>query len=134
MVSYLINFSVYTLAMIGTILLGFVVVQKSLSGRFAQNKSNFMLLEQTLCLEPRKNIHLIKVGCERFLISTDAQGTNFLTKIEENNFPVNKAEKENVKEAGIIDFKRRYDTEKIVSNLVQKISSYAAKVKVSNKR
>ncbi len=133
MVSYLINFSVYTLAMIGVILLGFVIVQKSLSGGFAQNRPGFMLLEQTLCIEPRKNIHLIKAGSERFLISTDAQGTSFLTKIAEDNSPA-VFKTESTEKTCVIDLKKRYDTEKIVIGLFQKLSSYTAKVKVSNKR
>jgi flagellar biogenesis protein FliO len=132
MTSYLIGFSVYTLAMIGVILLGFVIVQKSLSGGFIQDKSSFMSLEQTLCLEPRRNIHMVKVGNERFLISTDAQGTKFLAKIDENNIPIDKSD--TYKEAGIIDFRKKYSTEKIVTGIFEKISSYATNIKVSNKR
>lgn len=133
MTSYLISFSVYTLAMIGVILLGFVVAQKSLAGGFIQNKAGFLTLEQTLCLEPRRSIYLVRAGNERFLVSTDAQGTKFLTKLDENNVPL--VQNEDSQEAKIFDFNKKYNLDKqSVISLFEKVSSYATNLKIAGKR
>lgn len=86
---YLINFTVYTSAMIGILFIGFIIAKKSLSINDGQSRKNkFLTVESSLSLEPRKNLYVVKAGSERFLISTDAEGSHFLTRLETNNFPV----------------------------------------------
>ena len=87
MLGYLVNFSVYTLAMIGIILVGFVVAKKSLSGCHSHTKNQFLSVENSISLEARKSIYIVKAGSERFLVSTDMSGTHFLTKLETENVP-----------------------------------------------
>lgn len=80
--NYLIGFSIYTLAMIGIIFLGFFVVKKfSISRRGARSHNNFLEIETSLSLEPRKTLHVIRAGEDRILIATDAENTSFLTKL-----------------------------------------------------
>lgn len=80
--NYLVGFSVYTLAMIGIIFVGFLVVKKcSMARRGAKSHNNFLEVETSLSLEPRKTIHVIRAGSEKILLATDAENTTFLTKL-----------------------------------------------------
>lgn len=80
--SYIIGFSVYTLAMIGIIFIGFTVVKKcSLTRQGAKSRNNFLEIETSLALAPRKTIHVIRAGNERILIASDVDNTSFLTKL-----------------------------------------------------
>ncbi|EKE03703.1 MAG: hypothetical protein ACD_20C00162G0005 [uncultured bacterium] len=89
MTGYIVSFTVYTLAMIGVLLIGFIVVKKSLiPGYNPTAKNKFLSVETSLSLEPRKNLYIVKAGSERFLISTDAQSSNFLAKLDADNMPV----------------------------------------------
>lgn len=88
MLGYLAGFIFYTLAMIGVILLGYVAIRKlGLSGYTSNRKSNFLSIESHLPLEPRKNLYVIKAGTERFLVSTDIEGSKLLTKLDPENIP-----------------------------------------------
>lgn len=88
MPSYIAGFAIYTLAMIGIILLGYVVVNKSLQNPlYKRGKKAFLNLESSLMLEPRKAIYVIKAGSERFLVSSGSEGINFLTKLNQDNIP-----------------------------------------------
>lgn len=88
MTGYLLHLIFYTAAMIGIILIGFVIAKKSLmGGNFGINRNNFLNIESFLCLEPRKNLYVIKAGTEHFLISTDNEGTKILAKLETRNIP-----------------------------------------------
>lgn len=94
---YLIGFTTYTLAMLGIIFLGFVVAKKCVSFGISRAKNNFLSMESSLSLEPRKNLYIVKAGRERFLVSTDTNGSNLISKLEDDNIPENfvqKAEKE----------------------------------------
>ncbi|MDD3014252.1 MAG: flagellar biosynthetic protein FliO [Candidatus Gastranaerophilales bacterium] len=93
--SYLVNFTIYTLAMLGVIFIAFMIAKKSLSlGNLPGHKNGSLTIENRLSLEPRKNLYIIRAGEERFLISTDIEGSRFLTKLEQNGIPVYKQEEE----------------------------------------
>jgi len=83
------GFIFYTLAMTGIFFIGMIVAKNSLSGGFVKNsRKNFLNIESSLSLEPRKNLYVIKAGNERMLISTDSEGSHFLAKLDSNNIPV----------------------------------------------
>lgn len=89
MTGYLIHFSVCTLAMIGVLLAGFVVAKKFVYQNNSLGcKDQFLSIESRLGLEPRKSLYVIKAGTERFLVSTDGERTNLLTKLEDDNISV----------------------------------------------
>ncbi len=86
MTDYIINFSVYTLAIIGMIFTAFILVQKTMyGGTLNRKKNNFLSMESVLSLEPRKNLYVINAGNEKFLLSTDMNGCKLLTKLEHND-------------------------------------------------
>ncbi len=84
MESYITAFSVYTLAIIGVIFIGLVVVKKTLSFKPGQGKNNFLKVETSLDLGPGKTIYVIKAGKEKFLIASSGENCRFMTKLEKN--------------------------------------------------
>lgn len=93
MINSLVSFIFYAFAMVGIILVGVVVAKKSVNfGYFNGRRNNFLSVESFLALEPRKNIYVLKAGSERFLISTDSNGSHMLTKLDDNNMPVERSE------------------------------------------
>lgn len=82
MFNYIAGFSIYTLAMIGIIFIAFVVVKKcAVSRKGAKSHNNFLEIETSLSMEPRKTIHVVRAGNEKLLIATDAERTTFLAKL-----------------------------------------------------
>ena len=82
---YFINFLVYTLAMVGIMLLSIIVYKKTaLSKNFGGNK-NSMKIEESLNLSPKKTLYVINVRGERFLIASDMERTSFLAKLDNNS-------------------------------------------------
>lgn len=81
---YFAGFCFYTFAMIGIILIGFVIAKKCMmSNPLARNKDKFLQVENALVIEPKKTIYVIKAGEEKFLIASDAERTSFLTRLNE---------------------------------------------------
>lgn len=79
---YIVDFTVYTLAMIGVIFIAFVVAKKTLFTANNANKNNdFLSVESSLSIAPRKTIHVVNAGGEKFLIASDLERTAFLTKL-----------------------------------------------------
>lgn len=85
MTGHLTGFLVYMSAMLGVIFIAFIVVKKSLTFNSDKHKNNFLKVESSLNLEPRKTLYVIRAGKERFLVSSGIEGCQFMTKIEENN-------------------------------------------------
>jgi len=86
---YLVNFAVYTLAMIGFIALALFIYKKSVySGTVSKNKE-FLQVENTLRLSAAKTVYVIKAGNEKFLIAGDAANTTMLAKLDDNNEHIN---------------------------------------------
>lgn len=86
MFGYLTGFCVYTFAMIGIILVGFVVAKRCMYGNSsAKNRDKFLEVETSLVIEPKKTIYVLKAGNEKFLIASDMERTSFLTKLDSEN-------------------------------------------------
>lgn len=83
MTGYLINFAVYTMAMIGALLLCFIIYKKTLITPKITKNTNNLEVENTLNLSPRKTLYVIKAGDEKFLIAADAERTSFLARLDE---------------------------------------------------
>ncbi|MBR5555904.1 flagellar biosynthetic protein FliO [bacterium] len=80
--SYILNFTVYTMAMCGLISFALFVYKKFAQGSFMTRPSNFLNVEETLSLAPRKTLYVVRAGQERFLIAADADKTNLISKLE----------------------------------------------------
>ena len=82
MAKYMTAFIFYTLAMIGVVVIAYVVWKNSVI-MAVNKKKGLMQVEESLSLAPRKTLHIIKIGGERFLIAADADKTTFLAKLGE---------------------------------------------------
>ena len=96
---YLTNFIVYTLAMVGVIMLA-IIVFKMTTTPSKKGNSKFLNIQETLSLSPRKTLYVISAGDEKFLIAGDADRTTLISKLEnKENFEIKKQEtQENFKE------------------------------------
>ena len=98
--SYLINFAIYTLAMIGFIVMALFVYKKSINIKSGSKNKEFLQVENSLRLSATKTIYVIKAGNEKFLIAGDPASTTMLSKLDGNknienygNETINKKEK-----------------------------------------
>lgn len=81
MTGYLINFSVYTLAMVGVILVALFAFKTFANGGFSK-KSSMLRIEDSMTLSARKTLYVINAGNERFLIASDVDKTALIAKLE----------------------------------------------------
>lgn len=79
---YLVNFTVYTMAMLGLISFAVFVFKKFTDGTMRSSKSKYLNLEETMSLSPRKSLHIVRAGNERFLIASDLDRTTLISKLE----------------------------------------------------
>lgn len=138
MTNYLINFSIYTLAMIG-IIFGAVFVFKTFSSKCFSKKSNMINVEDTMSLSPRKTLYVINANNERFLIAADVDRTALIAKLgtkskEEELTPTREDKSLNLSSfdgiesldefASVIDFKKGSKNKKpMMRELARKLSA-----------
>ena len=87
---YLVNFSVYTFAMIGFLYIAVAVYKKTNLNLKNTDKNGGMEIEESLALSPRKRLHVVRVNDEKFLIAADVERTEFLAKLGNNDNPITK--------------------------------------------
>ena len=80
--AYLSNFIVYFLAMIGIIILALYVYKQFNISSFSTKRSNFLSIEDSLNINPRKTLYVVREGNERFLIAADLDRTTLISKLE----------------------------------------------------
>ena len=81
---YLTNFIVYTLAMVGVIMLA-VFVFKTTTSVSTKGGSKHLKVLETLSLGPRKTLYIVSAGEEKFLIAGDVDKTSLISKLETKN-------------------------------------------------
>lgn len=80
---YIVNFAIYTMAMLGLIFFALMIYQKaSKNGGFGARKNSFLSLEESMSIGPRKNLYVVRAGNERFLLSSDMDKTSFIAKLD----------------------------------------------------
>ena len=79
---YFVNFTVYTMAMLGLISFAVFVFKKFTDGTMRSNKSKFLNVEESMTLSPRKTLHVVRAGNERFLIASDIDRTTLISKLD----------------------------------------------------
>lgn len=96
MTDYVVNVGVYTLAMLGIFFIAIIISKKFLNMNITQKgEKNFLSLESRLFLEPRKSLYVIKAGRERFLIATNAEGSQLIAKLESQEINIDKTDEIN---------------------------------------
>lgn len=94
MTGYLVNFSIYTLAMIGIIFAALFIFKHFSSGRAFSKKSSFLNVEETMSLSTRKTVYVIKAGNERFLVASDIDRTSLIAKLDDTTQKVERTLRE----------------------------------------
>ena len=119
---YLVNFIVYTIAMIGVISLAVIVYKKfSLAGI---SKSQFLNIEDCINLAPRKQLYVVRAGSERFLVASDVNSTSLISKLDDNCSQIkniSKTEKTVDDLPTIVDIKSRQKSKKVFKNIINNI-------------
>lgn len=94
---YVLNFAVYTLAMLGLIFFALMIYQKvSQNGGLGLKKSNFLEIEETMPIGARKSLYVVRAGNERFLVASDIDKTSCIAKLDgyQNEEPENNEQDE----------------------------------------
>lgn len=115
MSTYLVNFIVYTTAMIGIIFLA-VLVYKKFSCN-SVSKSQFLNVEDCISLAPRKDLYVVRAGNERFLVASDAERTSLISKLDGNETPAVSVDEL----PSIVNFQRPNGSKKVFKNIVNNL-------------
>lgn len=83
--SYIINFTVYTMAMLGLIFFALFVYKKFMSGGLGRTSSKFLEIEETMNINPRKSLLVVRAGNEKFLVASDVERTTLISKLGNNS-------------------------------------------------
>lgn len=78
---YVANFTVYTMAMIGLICFAIFVYKKFTDGTMRSGGGKFLEVEESMSLSPRKTLHVVRAGNEKFLIASDVERTTLISKL-----------------------------------------------------
>ncbi len=78
---YVVNFTVYTMAMAGLICFAVFVYKKVMDGSFRGDGSKYLAVEESMNLTPRKTLHIVRAGSEKFLIASDVDRTTLISKL-----------------------------------------------------
>ena len=77
---YLTNFIVYTLAMVGVVVLALFIFKASTTTG-TKGGSKYLKVHDTLSLGPRKTLYIVSAGEEKFLIAGDVDKTSLISKL-----------------------------------------------------
>ena len=78
---YITNFIVYTLAMVGVIVVALLVCKNATSVGGGKT-SKYLKIIDSLYLGQRKHLYIVSTGKEQFLIAGDVNNTNLISKLE----------------------------------------------------
>ena len=84
MMTYVTAFIFYTLAMIGILLIGFVVYKKSFVVNRRYGKGMIKVID-SLPIGNKKTLLVIKIKDEKFLVASGAEHTTFLAKLDDED-------------------------------------------------
>jgi len=92
---FLVNFVIFTMSIIGVISLILVIFKKSMINANFNKTNSTLKIEESININPRKSLYVVKAGKEKFLIASDAERTTFLSKLEaDTNLKVSSEAKE----------------------------------------
>ena len=80
---YLANFIVYTLAMVGVIVVALLVFKKT-TAIGGTKGSKYLKVIDAMSLGQRKTLYIVSAGREKFLIAGDVDKTSLISKLETN--------------------------------------------------
>ena len=84
MTHYIVSFTVYAMAMAGLIALALFVYKKVTNVSTSNKKTKALSIEETMSINPRKTLMIVRAGDERFLIASDVDKTTLISKLGQN--------------------------------------------------
>lgn len=78
---YVVNFAIYTMAMIGLICFALFVYKKFAVNAITTKRKGILKVEDALGLSPRKTLYIVRAGKEKFLIAADLERTTLISKL-----------------------------------------------------
>ena len=78
---YVVNFAIYTMAMIGLICFALFVYKKFAINAITTKRKGILKVEDVLGLSPRKTLYIVRAGNEKFLIAADLERTTLISKL-----------------------------------------------------
>lgn len=106
MAHYIISFTVYTLAMSGLIALALFVYKKVTNISSLNKNSKILSIEETMMINPRKTLMIVKAGNERFLIASDIDKTSLIAKLNQNENITSVQEDKIISNNSIVDLNK----------------------------
>ena len=82
---YITNFIVYTLAMVGVIVVALLVFKNSTCVGGGKS-SKYLKIIDSISLGQRKNLYIVSTGNEQFLIAGDVNNTSLISKLNSLSF------------------------------------------------
>lgn len=123
MSGYLLNFIVYTAAMVGVIFLAVFVYKKF--SYISVSKSKFLDIEDCISLGPRKNLYVVRAGREHFLVASDIDKTSLISKLDISDQGVQTPVLGNSQSVddipSIVNINRASQPRKVFKNLMDKL-------------
>ena len=123
MSGYLLNFIVYTAALVGVIFLAVFVYKKF--SYISVSKSKFLDIEDCISLGPRKNLYVVRAGREHFLVASDIDKTSLISKLDISDQGVQTPVLENSQSVddipSIVNINRASQPRKVFKNLMDKL-------------
>lgn len=116
---YVVNFTVYTMAMVGLIFFALFLYKKVLCNSTFKKNDGFLSVEESISFAPRKNLYVIKAGNERFLVASDAERTSLISKLDDNTKPARIERQTGIEDLPVIvDFPQK----PIIKEMLKKIN------------
>ena len=78
---YITNFIVYTLAMVGVIVVALLVFKNATAVGGCKHSKHLKIID-SISLGQRKNLFIVSTGKEQFLVASDVNNTSLISKIE----------------------------------------------------
>ncbi len=88
MITYIAAFIFYTMAMIGILIVGYIVYKKTILTSKKDTKGMIKVID-SLPIGPKKTLLVVKIKNEKFLIASGAEHTTFLSKLDEDDNKTN---------------------------------------------
>ena len=119
---YAVNFTVYTMAMIGLIFFALFVYKKFSCFSSIGKKSDYLSIEESINISPRKSLYVVNAGGERFLIASDTDRTTLISKLDAAKNSNRTDKSELIDLPVIIDFNKKKETP-VIKEMLNKINN-----------
>ena len=123
------QFIVYTIAMLGIIFAALFVYKRVTDGTGFGGKSDFLNVEDSISLSPRKSLYVIRAGEEKFLVAADLDRTALIAKLgskleEQPNFEQKTPRKPSVDDLPtIVNFQKNTGKSSVIRKMVSGVKT-----------